>query len=32
MVEVYKQISIAVLSTGNELKEPWQKSFKRRDI
>lgn len=24
MVEVYKQISIAVLSTGNELKEPWQ--------
>ena len=26
MVEVYKQISIAVLSTGNELKEPWQKA------
>ncbi len=26
VVEVYKQISIAVLSTGNELKEPWQNS------
>ena len=24
MVEVYKQISIAVLSTGNEIKEPWE--------
>ncbi len=24
MVEVYKKISIAVVSTGNELKEPWQ--------
>ncbi len=26
VIEVYKQISIAVLSTGNELKEPWQKA------
>jgi len=24
MIEVYKQISIAVLSTGNEIKEPWE--------
>ncbi|MGB5791532.1 molybdopterin molybdotransferase MoeA [Poseidonibacter sp.] len=24
MIEVYKEISIAVVSTGNELKEPWQ--------
>ena len=24
VVEVYKKISIAVLSTGNEIKEPWQ--------
>ena len=24
MVEVYKKISIAVLSTGNEIKEPWE--------
>ncbi len=26
MVEVYKPLSIAVLSTGNELKEPWEVS------
>ncbi len=26
MVEVYKPLSIAVISTGNELKEPWEKS------
>ncbi|MCG3657203.1 molybdopterin molybdotransferase MoeA [Aliarcobacter butzleri] len=26
VVEVYKKISIAVLSTGNELKEPWQEA------
>ncbi len=26
MVEVYKKISIAVVSTGNELKEPWENS------
>ncbi len=26
MVEVYKPLSIAVLSTGNELKEPWENS------
>jgi len=26
MVKVYKKISIAVVSTGNELKEPWQKA------
>lgn len=26
MVEVYKKISIAVLSTGNEIKEPWEQS------
>ncbi|RXJ88247.1 molybdopterin molybdotransferase MoeA [Arcobacter sp. CECT 8985] len=26
MVEVYKDISIAVLSTGDELKEPWENS------
>lgn len=26
MVEVFKDISIAVLSTGDELKEPWQTS------
>ncbi len=26
MVEVYKKISIAVVSTGNELKEPWESS------
>ena len=32
MVEVYKQISIAVLSTGNELKEPWQKLQTKRYI
>lgn len=24
MVEVYKKISIAILSTGNEIKEPWE--------
>ena len=24
MVEVYKNISIAILSTGNEIKEPWE--------
>lgn len=24
MIEVYKKISIAVVSTGNELKEPWE--------
>ena len=24
MLEVYKKISIAVLSTGNEIKEPWE--------
>lgn len=24
VVEVYKKISIAILSTGNELKEPWE--------
>ncbi|MAD43019.1 MAG: molybdopterin molybdenumtransferase MoeA [Arcobacter sp.] len=24
MIEVFKQISIAVVSTGNELKEPWE--------
>ncbi len=26
MVEVYKKLSIAVVSTGNELKEPWQEA------
>lgn len=26
VVEVYKKISIALLSTGNELKEPWQEA------
>ncbi|MGM0519571.1 MAG: molybdopterin molybdotransferase MoeA [Campylobacterota bacterium] len=26
MVEVYKKISIAVVSTGDELKEPWENS------
>lgn len=26
IVEVYKKISIAILSTGNELKEPWEDS------
>ncbi len=26
VLEVYRQISIAVLSTGNELKEPWESS------
>lgn len=26
MVEVYKKISIAVVSTGNELKEPWEEA------
>ncbi len=26
MVEVYKSLNIAVLSTGNELKEPWESS------
>jgi molybdopterin molybdotransferase len=26
MIEVYKQISIAVVSTGNELKEPWEQT------
>lgn len=26
VVEVYKKISIAILSTGNELKEPWQEA------
>ena len=26
MVEVYKKITIAVLSTGNEIKEPWETS------
>lgn len=26
MIEVFKKISIAVISTGNELKEPWQES------
>ncbi|WP_419764268.1 MAG: molybdopterin molybdotransferase MoeA [Arcobacter sp.] len=26
MIEVYKKISIAILSTGNEIKEPWQKA------
>ena len=26
MVEVYKKISIAVLSTGNEIKEPWEQT------
>ena len=26
MVEVYKKISIAVLSTGNEIKEPWERA------
>jgi molybdopterin molybdotransferase len=25
-LEVYKQLSIAVVSTGNELKEPWEKA------
>ncbi len=25
-VEVYKKLSIAVVSTGNELKEPWEKA------
>ena len=24
MIEVYKKISIAILSTGNEIKEPWE--------
>jgi molybdopterin molybdotransferase len=24
MIEVYKKVSIAILSTGDELKEPWQ--------
>ena len=26
MIEVFKKISIAVVSTGNELKEPWEQS------
>ncbi|KAB7888243.1 molybdopterin molybdenumtransferase MoeA [Poseidonibacter ostreae] len=26
MIEVFKQISIAVVSTGNELKEPWEEA------
>lgn len=26
MVKVYKKLSIAVVSTGNELKEPWQEA------
>ncbi len=26
MIEVYKKITIAVLSTGNEIKEPWQEA------
>lgn len=26
MIEVYKKITIAILSTGNEIKEPWQKA------
>lgn len=26
MVEVYKKISIAILSTGNEIKEPWEEA------
>jgi molybdopterin molybdotransferase len=26
MVEVFKKISIAILSTGNEIKEPWEES------
>mgnify|MGYP001213530509 FL=1 len=26
MVEVFKKISIAVLSTGNEIKEPWEEA------
>lgn len=26
MIEVFKKISIAVVSTGNELKEPWESS------
>ena len=26
MIEVYKKLSIAVVSTGNELKEPWQEA------
>ncbi len=26
MVEVFKKISVAVLSTGNEIKEPWEKA------
>ena len=26
MIEVFKDISIAVLSTGNEIKEPWEQS------
>ena len=26
IVEVYKKITIAILSTGNELKEPWENS------
>lgn len=26
MVEVFKKLSVAVLSTGNELKEPWQEA------
>jgi molybdopterin molybdotransferase len=26
MVEVYKKITIAVLSTGNEIKEPWEEA------
>ena len=26
MIEVYKKITIAVLSTGNEIKEPWEEA------
>lgn len=26
MIEVYKKLTIAVVSTGNELKEPWQEA------
>ena len=26
MIEVFKQISIAIVSTGNELKEPWEEA------
>ena len=26
MIEVYKKISIAILSTGNEIKEPWEQT------